>query len=243
MRKTIIILAALVAVAACGPKGSKDYHISENVEANLGKIKEADGKVSFRILAKNDLQDTLHPRMIYTPCGCTAAKPTQTAIAPGEEEIIEVTYNPAYRGGKLMEEIRVMYQDSPIKMRSFIICGEVIPCNHPIEESCRYEMGNDLYSSHKVLGFGSINPGETKDIFFRYGNGGKKKMTLFFEIPEEYQPYIRFRQPGRLKADQRDTVHVKLTMPEGLDSLIFAIQPMVNGKPTAEVINVRGKKR
>lgn len=243
MKKVLIAAAALLALSACGPKGPKDYVVSEGIEANLGKIKEADGKVAFRLLAVNDQPDTLFPKFIYTQCGCTVAQTNLKPVAPGETEVIEVTYNPSYKKGKIMEEIQVMYQHSPIRMRSFIIVGEVIPCSHPIEDSCRYPMGLDLYSSHKMLSFGAKSPGETADIFFRYGNGGKRKMDLRFDVPEEWQPYLRLRQPGKLKADQRDTVHVKLTMPAHVDSVQFYIQPLVNGKPTDVPISIRARKR
>ena len=241
--KKVLLFTVLLAAVACGPKGPKEYHVSETVEANLGKIKEIDGAVTFKLYAKNDCADTLFPRMIYTPCGCTVAKNDQKPVAPGEEEVIEVTYNPAYRAGKIMEEIQVYYQNSPVKMRSFIICGEVIACSHPIEESCRYNLGLDFYSSHKILSYGVFNPGETKDMFFRFGNGGKKTVKVSFEIPEEFAPYIRVRQPGKMKADQRDTVHVKLTLPEGVDTMRFSIQPLINGKPTDEPVNVYGRLR
>lgn len=241
--KKVILFAVLLAAVACGPKGPKEYHVSESVAADLGTIKEINGPIDFTLLVFNNYQDTLYPKMIYTPCGCTAAKSDNTPVAPGEEEVIKVTYNPAYRPGKMREDIVIYYQNSPVKTRHIAITGEVIGCNHPIEESCRYNLGQDFYSSHKILNYGLLNPGETKDMFFRYGNGGKKSAKVIFEIPEEYAPYIRVRQPGKMKADQRDTVHVKLTLPVGVDSLRFSIQPLINGKPTDEPINIYGRRR
>ena len=47
------------------------------------------------------------------------------------------------------------------------------------------------------------------------------------------------RQPGKMKADERDTIHVKFTMPEGIDSVAFDIQPRVNGVPTQEKLAIR----
>ncbi len=238
MKKTLLFAFALCAIAACGPKGPKEYHITENIEANIGKIKEIDGPVSFKLYVLNDLKDTLYPKMIYTPCSCTAAEITQTAVAPGEEELLEVTYNPAYRPGKMMEEIHILYVNSPVKSRSVIICGEVEGYLHPIEESCRYAMGENLYSSHKKLGFGVMAPGETRDMFFRYGNNTKHKANLSFEIPEEWKPYVRMRQPGKIKGNERDTIHVKFSFPQDAEKVSFAMQPIMNGKPTEETISI-----
>jgi len=227
-----------VAAVACGPKGPKEYHVSESAPADLGTIKEIDGPVSFKLLVFNNYKDTLYPKMIYTPCGCTSAKPQQKGVAPGEDEVIEVTYNPAYRPGEMHEQIIIHYENSPVRVRRVGIKGTVIGYNHPIEESCRYNMGLDFYSSHKKLGFGGMTQGQTKDMFFRYGNGGKRKAKVEFVIPEQWQPYIRIKQPGVLKVDQRDTTHVKLTFPVGADSVSFTIQPLVNGKPTDETIMI-----
>ena len=97
--------------------------------------------------------------------------------------------------------------------------------------------------SHKVLNYGRLRPGETGDFFFRHGNGNDRKATVTFDIPDAWKPYLRMRQPGKMKADERDTVHVKFTMPEGLDSLQFSIQPYVDGRPTEEVLDVRAWKK
>ncbi len=238
--KRVYLLPVLLLLAACGPKNAeKVFRASEDTEVRLGRIKEADGPVSFKLLLKNDFQDTLKPLFIYTPCGCTAASNGNRPVPPGEDEVIDVTYNPAYREGKHMEEIQIRYKDSPTPMRSVIFMTEVIGCKHPIEETCRYAMGLDFYSSHKVLAFGNFDPGQTKDMFFHYGNGGKKKMNVSFEVPDEWKGVISLRQPGKMKADQRDTVHVKFTMPAGVDTIRFAIQPIVNGKPTDESIKIK----
>ena len=97
--------------------------------------------------------------------------------------------------------------------------------------------------SHKVLNYGRLRPGETGDFFFRHGNGNTRKATVTFDIPDAWKPYLRMRQPGKMKADERDTIHVKFTMPEGLDSLQFSIQPYVDGRPTDEVLDIRAWKK
>ena len=242
MRK-LLMMAALLA-AACAPKdGIRTIRTSTDREADLGKIKEIDGPLTFRLVVKNDYPDTLYPVQLYTPCGCTEARFERKPVAPGEDEVIEVTYNPAYRPGPMMEEIQVYYRNSPVKARSLVIKGEVIGYNHPIEEDRPYAYGEGLYMSHKVLNFGQLRPGETGDFFFRYGNGNTKKATVVFDIPDSWKPYVRMRQPGKMKADERDTVHVKFTMPDGLESLEFSLQPLVNGNPTGEVLGIRAQRK
>ena len=190
-------------------------------------------------MVRNTYADTLFPLRMYTPCGCTQVQFSRDPVAPGADQVLEVTYNPAYRPGPLMETITVYYQASPVQAESFVIKGEVIGYNHPIEEDRPYHFGEGLYMSHKLLLFGVRRPGETTDIFFRHGNGNTKKADIRFDIPAQWQPYVRMRQPGKMKADERDTIHVKFTMPEGIDSVAFDIQPRVNGVPTQEKLAIR----
>jgi hypothetical protein len=42
-----------------------------------------------------------------------------------------------------------------------------------------------------------------------------------------------------MKADQRDTLHVSFTMPEGVDTVDFTVQPRMDGRPTEQVLTVR----
>ena len=242
--RRILLAAALLAAAACSPKdGVRAIRTAEGRDADLGKIKEVDGPVTVRLLAKNTYPDTLYPVQLHTPCGCTQANFDRKPVAPGEDEVLEVTYNPAYRPGPMREEIQVRYQNSPVQVRTFAIKGEVVGYNHPIEEDRPYAFGEGLYMSHKILNYGRLRPGETGDFFFRHGNGNTRKADIVFDIPAEWRPYLRMRQPGKMKADQRDTIHVKFTMPEGLDSVYFALQPRVNGKTTEEVLTIRAWKK
>jgi len=243
MMKKVLFLSLLLA-AACAPKdGVRTIRTAEGQEADLGKIKEIDGPVTVRLVVKNDYPDTLYPVQLYTPCGCTQVKFDRKPVPPGADEVLEVTYNPAYRPGPMREEIQVRYRNSPVKVRTLAIRGEVIGYNHPIEEDRPYAFGEGLYMSHKVLGYGALAPGETADVFFRHGNGNTRKAEIVFDIPEEWRPYLRMRQPGKMKADERDTIHVKFTMPALCDSVEFTVQPRVDGKPTEEVLRVWARRK
>lgn len=244
MKRQVFLLALLLMAAACGSRdGIRTIRTAEGQDANLGTIQEIDGPVTVRLLIRNDFPDTLYPVQLHTPCGCTNARFDQKPVAPGADEVLEVTYNPAYRPGPMREEIQVRYVNSPVRVRTFTISGKVVGFNHPIEEDRPYAYGEGLYMSHKILSYGQLRPGETGDFFFRYGNGNTRKATVTFDIPEAWQPYVRMRQPGRMKADQRDTLHVKFTMPEGIDSAAFSLQPRVDGRKTEEVLSVFVKKR
>lgn len=245
MRNTLLTVAGcLLLLASCAPKdGIRTLRATTDTEADLGRIQEIDGPVTVRLLVRNDYPDTLHPVELYTPCRCTKVHFSHDPVPPGADEVLEVTYNPAYRPGPMMEQISIYYLHSPVKVRSLVIKGEVIGYNHPIEEDRPYDFGEGLFMSHKVLGFGALAPGQTRDVFFRHGNGNKWKADIRFEVPQEWEPFLRLRQPGKMKADERDTLHVRFTMPEGVDTVDFWVQPRVNGKPTREKIRIKASKK
>ena len=159
MKKVLLMLLAAMAVA-CAPKdGVRTIRTAADQEADLGKIMEIDGPATFRLVVRNTYADTLFPLRMYTPCGCTQVQFSRDPVAPGADQVLEVTYNPAYRPGPLMEAITVYYQASPVQAESFVIKGEVIGYNHPIEEDRPYHFGEGLYMSHKLLLFGVRRPG------------------------------------------------------------------------------------
>ena len=240
--RLIPALAVLLSVVACS-RQQGTYILSEVGETDLGVIKEKDGVRNFHLVALNDSRDTLYPVRTYTRCSCVSVRHALRPVAPGEMESVELRINPAYRGGLFMEEIQVYYSNQDVPMRSFVIKGEIRPCKHPIEEDRPYDMGGGLYMSHKNLPFGQMAPGQTKEMFFRYGNGGRKKAEIGFTVPPEWCPYLKIRQPGVLAPDRRDTLHVSFTMPDSVDSVEFAIVPTVGGRNSGETITVTAARR
>ena len=242
--RNLLLMAVLLMAAACAPKdGIRTIRTAPDGEADLGRIQEIDGPVTVRLVMRNDCGDTLRPAYIHTPCGCTSGEVDPRPVAPLADETIEVTYNPAYRPGPMMEQIQVYYKDSPVRMRAFYIKGEVIGYNHPIEEDRPYAFGEGLYMSHMLLHFGSLAPGASADVFFRYGNGNPRRSTLTFDVPEPWRPYLGLRSPGRMKADQRDTLHVAFTMPAGMDTVDFTVQPRMDGRATEHQLTIRAYRR
>ena len=237
--KHILIAACVcIAAAACQPKGPKEYIVTDTSIPDLGKVKEADGPLSFVMLYKNETNDTIVPFQFRTSCNCTSPGITNMPIAPGEYQRIEVTFKPAYKKGAFEESIDILYRDG--KIRSFLFIGEVIPCVHPVTESAKYAMGLDFYSSHLKLSYGHILPGKTADMYFHIGNDSGKNMKVRFELDGEYESSVRMTRELMMRKDQRDTLHVKVTMPElnQDDTLKVKIQPYINDQPTDETITL-----
>lgn len=234
MKKYLLFLTALLLVA-CSPKDGV-ITIAEDGYINLGKVKEADGPVELTCRYRNSSADTNVVFNVLTGCSCTAIVPANKVVAPGEYLSFKVTYDPAYRKGEINEGLCVRYANGNADV--FYLKGNVIPCTHPMKEDCRYDLGSGLHTSYSTLFFGNNRPGDVKRMYFHVGNGNTKSARIEFKSDDPNFSSLSFRQPGKMKADQRDTIHVKFTMPDGIDTVKFELQPYVNGKPVEKTIKV-----
>lgn len=234
-----LTLLLLWAVASC-TNGPKTYtYDSQNPFIDLGTIKEIDGIVAFDVLVKNETNDTIMPLRAATICSCTTVDVYFEPMAPGQTITMHCTYDPSYRKGP-QEEAAALYFDGAAPAH-FGIKADVVPFNHDIKEDHPYDLGLDLHTSHRLLPFGRVAPGESKEMFFRFGNGSTKKANIQFIPDEEGAGTVKFRQPGKVAADWRDTIHVKFTMPADKvpgDTVRFNIHPTVNGQETETKMEV-----
>ncbi|MCM1177345.1 MAG: DUF1573 domain-containing protein [Bacteroidales bacterium] len=240
----VAAVALLALLSSCHNGGNagavKDIVTSENTEADLGTIREKDGPVHANLLVANTSSDTLMPLAVYTRCQCMSASVEREAVAPGETLKVEVTYNPAYRKGIFMEEVSVKMLGR--SSMSLIVKGEVEPMEHPVEEDHPYDFGAGLHLSHEVLHYGKMQPGDSRTIYIRYANGGRKDMDVEFRPEAGHDGEIRVRERSVLPAGGRDTLHFRFTMPGGLqpgDTLKIPVKPYVNGKPSGKVLIVK----
>lgn len=212
-----------------------------DVWANLGNIDEADGLVHFKAVYVNDNPDTVYVFRTHVSCSCLSVDDFESNyVGPGDKIIANLTYNPAYRNGETEE-----FANLRLSSRETItvhMTANVKPTVHPIEESHPYKLGQGLQTSHKTLSYAFMDPGETKEMYIHIANGLNRKANIILQPRGEYSDCIKFRQPGKMAADGRDTIHFKMTMPEnysGLDPITFNLQPIVNGVETETPLLVK----
>lgn len=239
---TLFVLATLT--VSCKEKGPREYIVDDTTVVDIGTLKEADGTFEFVILYKNDTPDTMVATHSRSSCHCTAPVVNNLPIPPGEYHRIPIKYNPSYQKGAIDAQVDIRYKDGTIK--SFPFIGKVIPMKHPITDHAKYHMGRDFYSSYKVLTFGLMNPGETKEMYFSIGNDTRRNMNVKFKLEGEKAGQIRMNQELTMMPEGRDTVHVRLTMPSEAaagDTVVVRVQPVVNGATTEETMIFRAKSR
>lgn len=196
---------------------------------DFGTIHEKDGKAVRDFAFRNDGPDTLTVCDITTGCRCIIGEPDFRKVAPGETGTVRLIFDPAYRSGPFEYAVSVWYMNRQAR-QVVMVKGDVVPMVHPIEEDHPYNMGEGLFTSHKVLPLGTVRPGESKSMFFRYGNGTDKPMDLRFEIEGCCSSYIDMERHLTLAPDERGKLYVTVTMPEGYSGKhINRIWPVVNG--------------
>lgn len=208
---------------------------------DFGTIREQDGPALRKFTFRNASRDTVVICDISTACRCMTSEPSFERVPPGGTGTVSLRFDPAYRSGDFSYTAVLWYSDRTAR-RSVEVKGTVVPMKHPISEDQPYSLGEGLYVSHLVLPYGSIRCGETKRMFFRYGNGTDSTMTIAFEIEGCCAHTIEMQRSVTLAPDQREKMYVSITMPEGYSgSHVNRIWPVVNGRRLDKPILVKMK--
>lgn len=204
---------------------------------NFGDVNEAGGVVSHTFSFENRGDEPVVLTEALTACVCTRATFTRTPVLPGQRAQIVVSYDPNYRPGPFSKEVNIYYNGRS-GHSSIWIKGRVLPCRHPMEEDHPYDLG-EIRTNLKVLLFGGMRSGESRSLKFRFGNALEEPVHLRFQVKGATADALQLPDTVSLMADERREVTVTYTMPAsalGLQRL--TVQPVVNGKPAAEAIEV-----
>lgn len=228
IRPYVILIPALFCLLA-GQAALCAQDLVFDGPCDFGTINEPDGPVVKSFSFRNARRDTLVICDITTACRCITGSPSFARVAPGETGEITLRFDPAYRSGNFDYTVVLWYFGRKAR-QSVKVIGNVVPMSHPIEEDHPYSLGGGLYTSHKVLPFGTFRPGETKRMFFRCGNGTDAPMDIRFEPEGCCSDYMEMERHLTLAPDERVKVYVSLTMPEGYKGKhLNRIWPVVNG--------------
>lgn len=196
---------------------------------DFGTIYEKDGKTIREFTFRNDTPSDVVICEITTGCRCINGEPSFKVVKPGSTGTVRISFDPAYRSGEFSYPVILWYADRMAR-KTVNVKGNVVPMKHPIEEDHPYGLGEGLYTSHKVLPFGTIRCGETKRMFFRYGNGTREQMELTFVVEGCCSHAIDMERHFSLAPDERGKLYVSITMPYGYSgSHVNRIWPVVNG--------------
>lgn len=96
MNKTIISAVVAFAAFAATPVYAQEFTWKETTH-DFGTIDEADGTASFDFTFTNTGDKPLIIKQVITGCGCTSAKWSSKAYAPGAKGTVRISYHPEGR--------------------------------------------------------------------------------------------------------------------------------------------------
>ncbi len=238
--KGILITFLMLAVSVDSIEGqalSADIMFEERVY-NFGTIREEKGKVSHTFIFQNKGKTPVTIGEVNTGCGCIGKVVTKGPVKPGAKGKVTVTFDPSYKSGFFSKEIVVFSKEGKEYNRIWVE-GTIEPTEHPIKDDYPYYFGNGLYLRLKVMAFGYIIPGETKQMELHYANGTDKEMNLSF-LSDSNSGGLKFVNPGKIAPNARGVIVFSYTMPRSKTTgALFRFHPSVNGRKVSETLDVK----
>jgi hypothetical protein len=232
---TLILFFAAGALHAQTP--SANIRFEERVY-NFGTIKEKNGRVSHSFVFENKGKTPVIIDDIHSACGCIGKVVSNDPVKPGAKGKVTITFDPGYKSGFFSKEI-VVLSNNLQQFNRIWVEGVIEPMEHPVEENYPYNFGNGLYLRLKVMAFGYLAPGETKQMELHYANSTDKEMTLGF-VADGKKDGLRLVSPGKIAPKAKGVIKVSYTMPAtaGAETLL-RIHPYVNNTKLKETLDIR----
>lgn len=154
---TILAMGNGVTMAANGPRLEV-----EPILADFGKIRQG-AQVEQIFHLKNTGDAPLVIGQVKTSCGCTAALPSKTSFAPGEEGEIRAVFNSKGFSGEIKKSIYVYSNDKSRTFMEVVMHGQVVP---------------EIEVSPTVLEAGTVEVGTTQEVQAEIFNHGATPLAL-----------------------------------------------------------------
>lgn len=178
--KQAYVIALFLALTA--PLWSQTVQPKVSFEKSLhdfGKLKEADGKVTYEFAFVNTGGSDLIVQNVSASCGCTAPNWTREPVPPGATGKVAATFNPAGRPGAFRKYVTVVSNAENRSVR-LTITGEVEAKPRTVEDDYRFAMGPvRLKSNH--LAFGNLKNTTPAEKKLEIINNSGEAATIEFE--------------------------------------------------------------
>lgn len=205
---------------------------------NFGTILEKNGKVTHTFIFHNKGKTPVVINDIQSACGCIGKVLSKAPVKPGGKGEITITFNPEYKSDFFSKEI-VVFSNNGQDYNRIWVEGIIKPAEHPIEDDYPYNFGNGLFLRLKVMAFGYLKPGETKEMELHYANSTNKEITLAF-VAAGLKSGLKFTNPGKIGAKVRGVIKFSYTMPVlSIDDIAFSLSPYVNNKELTETLEIK----
>ncbi len=168
-----ILISSLVVVSISfsqivGPKATVQI-----TDYDFGNIEQGQ-VVDHNYVLTNTGGDLLKITDVRASCGCTAAKPEQSELKPGESTQIMVSFNSTGRLGSQQKYVYVVTNDpsnSEIKLK---LSGNILSPGSSLKE----ENLPKIFFPETQHDFGTVAEGETVTYTFKFVNKGKATLDI-----------------------------------------------------------------
>jgi hypothetical protein len=239
VKRAVIILSIIVGFIQESDAQTPSAHIAFTERVyNFGTIEESKGKVSHTFVFKNNGKTDVTIADIHSACGCIGKAVTKGPVKPGAKGEVTITFDPVYKSGFFSKEI-VVFSNNGNDYNRIWVEGNITAAEHPVTDAHPYKFGKGLYLRLKVMAFGYMKPGETKQVELHYANDINEEMTLNF-VAQGNQPGLKFTNPGKIGPKAKGVMRVSYTMPgPGNDDTVIRINVYVNNKKLTEILEAK----
>ena len=164
-----LLLASTISAQLIGPKVT----VSEK-EHDFGTIIEG-AIVSHEFFLINEGDADLYIIKVSASCGCTAAKPSEDKLEPGESTLLTVTFNSAHKKGNRTNYVTVSTNDKTNETLKIITTAKVLGRDEQSEEIKAAPFMSFSKLSHD---FGKVKEGMKLELDVIVTNIGKSELKV-----------------------------------------------------------------
>jgi len=137
---------------------------------DFGDIKQGE-IVSHTFVLTNSGGDLLKITNVQASCGCTAASPEKSELAPGESTDLTVKFNSTGRMGKQLKTVKIFTNDPESPEMTLTINGNIVTSE---------QTGGTptIYFPETQHDFGKVSEGEKINYTFRFVNKGQSELII-----------------------------------------------------------------
>jgi hypothetical protein len=165
----VFMISALSCAQMIPPKVA-----SQLMEYDWGQVPRGD-HVKYSFVVSNVGGDLLKIEDVRASCGCTAAKPEKSDLAPGESTNINVDFNSTGRSGRQTKYITVKTNDPDNPEIRFKFTGVVVD---PGTKTGTLTDSPMMYFAETQHDFGTVQEGDTVRYTFNFSNKGNAILKI-----------------------------------------------------------------
>jgi hypothetical protein len=184
--KKLMFLPVLFLCMAVGIKAysqAKPVITFVKMEHDYGKLKESDGKASYRFEFTNTGKAPLVVTDVKASCGCTSNDWTKEPIMAGKKGFVSAVYDPKDRPGPFNKTINVN-SNAPNSPVVLTIKGDVVPREKTVEDLYPQKIG-DLRMKTNHVAFQRITNTIVRTDTLEVINSGAKAIAITFDqVPQ-----------------------------------------------------------